>query len=113
MFRTATPGNASEADAAIVLNDLGVKRLLDLRSEDEFEADPGPLQSAFPEIISFTRNVDGVDDPPDPPEPLASLAEIERFVVALDDTASIGGSIYDWNTLEPLVRERLAELFPR
>jgi hypothetical protein len=34
-------------------------------------------------------------------------------VVALDDTASIGGSIYDWNTLEPLVRERLAELFPR
>ena len=63
VFRTATPGNASEADAAIVLNDLGVKRLLDLRSEDEFEADPGPLQSAFPEIISFTRNVDGVDDP--------------------------------------------------
>ena len=63
MFRTATPGNASEADAAIVLNDLGVKRLLDLRSVDEFEADPGPLQSAFPEIVSFRRNVDGFDDP--------------------------------------------------
>ncbi len=63
--------------------------------------------------IGGIGGLDGVDDPPDPPEPLASLAEIERFVVALDDTASIGGSIYDWNTLEPLVRERLAELFPR
>jgi len=61
--------------------------------------------------IGGIGGLDGVDDPPDPPEPLASLEEIERFVVALDDTGSIGGSIYDWNTLEPAVRSRLAELF--
>lgn len=61
--------------------------------------------------IGGIGGLDGVDDPPDPPEPLATIDEIERFVTALDDTASIGGSIYDWNTLEPAVRERLAELF--
>jgi len=63
--------------------------------------------------IGGIGGLDGVDDPPDPPEPLATVEEIERFVVALEDTASIGGSIYDWNTLEPAVRDRLAELFPR
>lgn len=60
--------------------------------------------------IGGIGGLDGVDDPPDPPEPLATLEEVERFVLALADTGSIGGSIYDWNTLEPLVRERLAEL---
>ena len=29
----------------------------------------------------------------------------------LADTGSIGVSMYDWNTLEPAVRLRLAELF--
>ena len=61
--------------------------------------------------IGGIGGLDGIDDPPDPPEPLATLEEVERFVLALDDTGSIGGSIYDWNTLEPLVRTRLAELF--
>lgn len=61
--------------------------------------------------IGGIGGLDGIDDPPDPPEPLATLEEIERFVVALADTESIGGSIYDWDTLEPTVRERLAELF--
>ena len=61
--------------------------------------------------IGGIGGLDGVDDPPDPPEPLATVDEIERFVTALTDTASIGGSIYDWNTLEPAVRVRLAELF--
>ncbi|MEZ5243491.1 MAG: hypothetical protein R2707_00220 [Acidimicrobiales bacterium] len=61
--------------------------------------------------IGGIGGIDGVDDPPDPPEPLATVDEIERFVAALADTASIGGSIYDWNTLEPAVRVRLAELF--
>ena len=61
--------------------------------------------------IGGIGGLDGVDDPPDPPEPLATVEEIERFVTALADTASIGGSIYDWNTLEPAVRVRLAELF--
>ncbi|MEQ8840987.1 MAG: hypothetical protein RIB98_08400 [Acidimicrobiales bacterium] len=62
--------------------------------------------------IGGIGGLDGVDDPPDPPEPLATVDEIERFVDALADTASIGGSIYDWNTLEPAVRVRLSELFP-
>ena len=62
--------------------------------------------------IGGIGGLDGVDDPPDPPEPLATVEEIERFVEALADTGSIGGSIYDWNTLEPAVRARLAELFP-
>lgn len=61
--------------------------------------------------IGGIGGLDGIDDPPDPPEPLATLEEIERFVVALADTGSIGGSIYDWDTLEPAVRVRLAELF--
>lgn len=60
--------------------------------------------------IGGIGGLDGVDDPPDPPEPLATIDEVERFVVALEDTGSIGGSIYDWRTLEPAVRERLAEL---
>lgn len=61
--------------------------------------------------IGGIGGLDGIDDPTESPEPLATLEEIERFVVALDDTGSIGGSIYDWNTLEPAVRVRLAELF--
>jgi hypothetical protein len=60
--------------------------------------------------IGGIGGLDGIDDPVDPPEPLANLDEVERFVDALADTESIGGSIYDWNTLEPLVRQRLAEL---
>jgi hypothetical protein len=60
--------------------------------------------------IGGIGGLDGVDDPPDPPEPLATLEEIERFFLALDETGSVGGSIYDWNTLEPAVRVRLAEL---
>ena len=61
--------------------------------------------------IGGIGGLDGVDDPDETPEPLASLEEIERFVVALDDSDSIGGSIYDWDTLEPAVRQRLAALF--
>ncbi len=52
-----------------------------------------------------------MDDPEDPPEPLASIDEVARFLEALDDTGSIGGSIYDWNTLEPAVRELLTAHF--
>lgn len=60
--------------------------------------------------IGGIGGTDGIDDNPDPPEPLTGIDEIERFVDALADTGSIGGSMYDWNTLEPAVRERLAEL---
>jgi hypothetical protein len=61
--------------------------------------------------IGGIGGLDGIDDPVESPEPLATVEEIERFVVALEDTGSIGGSIYDWNTLEPAVRDRLAEIF--
>ena len=61
--------------------------------------------------IGGIGGVDGVDDPEDPPEPLASIEEVARFLEALDDTDSIGGSIYDWNTLEPAVRELLTAHF--
>ena len=52
-----------------------------------------------------------VDDDPDPAEPLTTMAEIDAFVRSLIDTGSIGGSMYDWNTLEPSVRRGLATLF--
>ncbi len=58
--------------------------------------------------IGGIGGVDGVDDPPDPEEPLASVEEIEAFADSLADTGSIGGSIYDWRTLEPEVRHRVA-----
>ncbi len=61
--------------------------------------------------IGGIGGVDGVDDDPDPPEPVATLEEIRRFAIALADTDSIGGSLYDWNTLEPEVRRELAGLF--
>jgi len=55
VFRTATPGGASAADAVAILDDLGVTALLDLRSEDEFEPDLGPVQSSF-ELLRFDRD---------------------------------------------------------
>jgi hypothetical protein len=54
--------------------------------------------------------VDGVDDDPDPEEPLASIDDLEPFVRSLTDTGAIGGSIYDWRTMEPAARMRLSEL---
>lgn len=71
VFRTATPGGASEFDAETVLGRLGVRALLDLRSDDEFEPDPGLVQDAF-EIRAFDRG-DDAD---------ASFAEWSRAVGA-------------------------------
>ena len=60
VYRTATPGQASDADAALVLTQLRVSTLLDLRSRDEWEAkaEEGPLQGRF-EVRSFSREDDG------------------------------------------------------
>ncbi len=69
--------------------------------------DPDALVHA----IGGIGGVDGIDDPEDPAEPLASIEELERFVESLADTDSIGGSIYDWATLDDAARTRLAELF--
>lgn len=69
--------------------------------------DPGAVVHA----IGGIGGTDGIDDPEDPAEPLASIEELERFVDSLADTDSIGGSIYDWATLDDAARVRLAELF--
>ncbi len=61
--------------------------------------------------IGGIGGVDGVNDNPKPEEPLTKLAELDAFVKSLVDTGSVGGSIYDWATLEPEARERLARLF--
>jgi len=61
--------------------------------------------------IGGIGGVDGVNDSPKPEEPLTKLAELDAFVKSLVDTGSVGGSIYDWATLEPEARERLARLF--
>ena len=61
--------------------------------------------------IGGIGGADGVDDDPDPEEPLTSVPEIDAFVRSLVDTGSVGGSIYDWNTLEPTVRRHVAGLF--
>ena len=64
VYRTATVGKATVDDAGRILDDLRVTRLLDLRSADEFEDEPGPVQSAF-ELRAFERlssNVNDADD---------------------------------------------------
>ena len=48
---------------------------------------------------------------PDPGEPMATIDDLEGFVASLNDTGSIGGSIYDWATTGLQARIRLAELF--
>jgi hypothetical protein len=54
--------------------------------------------------------VDGIDDDPTPEEPMASIDDLEPFTRSLRDTGAIGGSIYDWRTMEPAARRRLSEL---
>ena len=66
---------------------------------------------AIVHAIGGIGGIDGIDDPANPAEPLATIEELERFVDSLADTGSIGGSIYDWATLDGAARTRLAELF--
>ena len=54
VFRTATLGNASDKDATAILTEKRVARLLDLRSEDEWEQVPGLVQDVFT-IRPFSR----------------------------------------------------------
>jgi hypothetical protein len=54
--------------------------------------------------------VDGIDDDPNPEEPLASIGDLAPFVQSLRDTGAIGGSIYDWRTMEPAARDLFADL---
>ena len=66
---------------------------------------------ALVHAIGGIGGIDGIDDPENPEEPLASIDDFEGFLASLDDTNSIGGSIYDWATLDEAARARLAELF--
>ncbi|NNE75115.1 MAG: hypothetical protein HKN26_15720 [Acidimicrobiales bacterium] len=60
--------------------------------------------------IGGIGGIDGVDDPADPEEPLARLEQFDDFARSIADTGALGGSVYDWRTLEPAARERLDEL---
>jgi len=54
----------------------------------------------------------GIDAPPSGTEPyIARVDQLDGFAQSLVDTQSIGGSIYDWLTLDPAGREKMAELF--
>jgi hypothetical protein len=73
-------------------------------------------QQALVHGVGGIGAVDGVDDDATPEEPMASINDLEPFSRSLRDTRAIGGSIYDWRTLEPAARQRLSEvmapLFP-
>ena len=61
--------------------------------------------------IGGIGGIDGIDDPENPAEPLATITELDNFAFAVAETAGIGASMYDWNTLDGAARVRLAELF--
>lgn len=61
--------------------------------------------------IGGIGGIDGIDDPENPAEPLATITELDNFAFAVAETAGIGASMYDWNTLDGAARTRLAELF--
>jgi hypothetical protein len=67
-------------------------------------------QQALVHGVGGIGAVDGVDDDPTPEEPLASIDDLEPFSRSLRDTGAIGGSIYDWWTMEPAARQRLSDL---
>jgi len=53
-----------------------------------------------------------IDAPPSGTQPyIANVNQLERFGQSLVDTGSIGGSIYDWLTLDEAGRAEMAELF--
>jgi hypothetical protein len=66
--------------------------------------------AALVHAIGGIGAVDGVDDDPTPEEPLASINDLAPFVQSLRDTNAIGGSIYDWRTMEPAARDLLSDL---
>ena len=53
-----------------------------------------------------------VDAPPAGTEPyIAHVDQLEGFARSLADTGSIGGSIYDWLTLDEPARREMTALF--
>ncbi|MEM9464393.1 MAG: hypothetical protein AAGA90_03425 [Actinomycetota bacterium] len=96
-FRTQSSGY----NDGYTYNEESIRRLRDNIG------DPDALVHA----IGGIGGIDGIDDPENPEEPLASIEQFEGFLASLADTGSIGGSIYDWATLDDAARARLAELF--
>lgn len=92
--------DSSGYDDGYIYNEESVRRLRDNIGRPDAPVHP----------IGGIGGTDGVDDPPDPDEPLTTITEIEEFARSLADTGSIGGSIYDWNTLEPTIRDQVATL---
>lgn len=90
-----------EYDSGYLYNTESTQRLR------EHLADPEALVHA----IGGIGGVDGIDDPENPEEPLAHLDQFDDLALSVDETGAIGVSVYDWVTLEPAARERLAELF--
>ena len=85
-FRTATPGEATEADASLILRRLNVKSLVDLRSDDEFEPILGEVQSSF-ETRPFSRA--------DETFAVAGDAPRTRYLVPMLDYDRYYGAIYE------------------
>lgn len=53
-----------------------------------------------------------IDAPPSGTEPyIAQVGQLERFAESVADTGSIGGSIYDWDTLDQAGRASMRNLF--
>lgn len=68
--------------------------------------DPGALVHAIGGIGGQ------VDAPPSGTEPfIARVDQLEGFAQSLADTGAIGGSIYDWLTLDEIARAEMRDLF--
>lgn len=96
-FRTSSSGYQD----GYTYNEESIRRLRTNIGEPE----------ALVHAIGGIGGVDGIDDPANPEEPLASIEDFDGFLASLEQTGSIGGSIYDWATLDDASRARLAELF--
>ena len=89
-FRTATPGEATEADASLILRRLNVKSLVDLRSDDEFEPILGEVQSSF-ETRPFSR----ADETSRRALAVGGDAPRTRYLVPMLDYDRYYGAIYE------------------
>ena len=89
-FRTATLGEATEADASLILRRLNVKSLVDLRSDDEFEPILGEVQSSF-ETRPFSR----ADETSRRALVVAGDAPLTRYLVPMLDYDRYYGAIYE------------------
>jgi hypothetical protein len=62
------------------------------------------LRADLEDPTALVHGIGGIAD-------TATADELTRFVQSLFDTGSIGGSVYDWNTLSPASRDLMTQLF--